>query len=92
MLCLKIYYQNTYVLSIFHVKYFLGLKFVVFANNKIKIHNSSSTKAYAITLYRHFSHRDKNSVMAPKNLNTLMFTNLISNIERFYIQNGNKEI
>lgn len=49
-----------------------------FANNKIKRHNSSSTKTYVITLYIHFSHRDKNSVMAPKNLNTLMFTNLIS--------------
>lgn len=71
---------------------FLGLKSVVFANNKIKRHNSSSTKTNAITIFRHFSHRDKNSVMAPKNLNTLMFTNLISNIERFYIQNGNKEI
>lgn len=52
-----------------------------FANNKIKRHNSSSTKTYVITLYIHFSHRDKNSVMAPKNLNTLMFTNLISNIQ-----------
>lgn len=71
---------------------FLGLKFVVLQITRFKDTIVALQKRYAITLYRHFSHRDKNSVMAPKNLNTLMFTNLISNKEQFYIQNGNKEI
>lgn len=36
MSCLKIYYQNTYVLSIFHVKLFKCRKFVVLQIIRLK--------------------------------------------------------
>lgn len=55
----------------FMLSIFFRSKIRSFANNNVKRHNSSSTKTYPITLYRHFSHRDKknnNSAMAPKKI------------------------
>lgn len=58
----------------FMLSIFFRSKIRSFANNNVKRHNSSSTKTYPITLYRHFSHRDKKTTTAQWRLKKSKYT------------------